>query len=137
MMNLKTLVVAVTAFAASLLSVSASVAAGPVFAVLSVHPVPGSQVSIGGGGVLYNDGTAYGIVAPTNIDEGELFIAHLTEWNFLSEDTILLCFELDQWIGFSPEPSDRPLDVCLPLLLNEANLVNDAYLTPRVVGNTR
>lgn len=132
MRNFKAFFIAAAVFTASHLSVSAADA--PIFATLSVHPVPGSQVSIGGGGVLRSDGTAQGIVAPTNLDEGELFIAHLTEWDFLSEDTILLCFELDQWIGFSPEPSDRPLEVCLPLELNEPNLVNDAYLTPRVVG---
>jgi hypothetical protein len=51
-------------------------------------------VNAGGGGVLYTDGSASGSIAPSETDKPN-FVAHPTNWDFLSEDTINVCFDID------------------------------------------
>ncbi|WP_437328692.1 hypothetical protein [Sorangium sp. So ce381] len=129
-MNLKSLVIA-GVFAASNLFALASKAEGQPFARVNSHPVPGSTVSVGGGGVLEEDGTAHGVIAPSI--EGDLFIALLDSWTLVDDATVEICYTL-HWIGYSGGIPD--VDLCQEYVLNTCNLNDDgdAYICVDEVG---
>jgi len=64
-----------------------------VVATFSVHPVPGSGPSAGGGGVLFANHSVSGLISIVDLADDEAIHAIPLRWRFLSTNEVEICFE--------------------------------------------
>jgi hypothetical protein len=88
-----------------------------VVATFSVHPVPGSGPSAGGGGVLFDGGSVSGLISTVDLADDETLHAIPLRWRFLSEnqDVVEICFEFIVVRGEAELPPGTVLCVPFPV----------------------
>jgi hypothetical protein len=64
-----------------------------VVATFSVHPVPGTGPSAGGGGVLFAGGSVGGLISIVDLADDETIHAIPVSWERLSTNEVEICFE--------------------------------------------
>jgi hypothetical protein len=86
-----------------------------VVATFSVHPVPGSGPSAGGGGVLFDGGSASGLISTVDLADDETTHAIPLSWQFLSTNEVEICFEFIVVRGEAELPPGTVLCVPFPV----------------------
>jgi hypothetical protein len=94
--------------------------------IVSAHPVPGSGAEAGGGGPLFEDGTARGNLMSVDRADDEVLKAEIESWQFLAEDTVEICLEFKVVKGDSEFP---PGLFCIPFPIGEPVVVEDVVIT--------
>jgi prepilin-type processing-associated H-X9-DG protein len=87
-----------------------------VVATFSVHPVPGSGPSAGGGGVLFADGSVSGLISIVDLADDETIHAIPLSWKqFLSTNEVEICFEFIVVRGEAELPPGTVLCIRFPV----------------------